>query len=962
MIHYLFLIITFLVRSNIFIRGIIIQEDAKEIYHGILQSDTYEKGEKEEVKDYKYYINITDYELNEENILEFYSKENMHIIYDVYFYMLLTDKSIDDIKTITPNKSEDQYDISTDSSKTDPLTYLNYLFIPFKKTSINQTYLIILISTKNLDKTSVVYYSISNRIKSYKLVKENNTMELDSRNDIHLYYKFEIDKNFNLTENSILFLVKNDSIPLFSTNLTSLKTYENDIFVVEKNKNESLQITEIYLGIKTENAKPINIVFYLDNNDIYYINDKERVSQKLYFEKINCNKQLNIIENYVDFSKKMQRFLTIKKFYGDYTLTFYNTINDIISNVYNSSEESKGIEIKDKIISVEGRIGFYVLKCTTPTAFNFEYFENDTIPITLKEGFHYKTFLTQKKIEQFNIYIGDYYKKYKLQVSLLEIDDMSKRFDYTLTLNKNNKEEIKTITLNKAIMSNNETLFYGFIKNPIVQFKSSGFFISYYLSSNRLFYNIIEGETIINKKGMENLSFKIKRDLLFDYITFEAKSDKILECKYELIIINKEEMEDKKIIAPLPQIILPSGNKIKFQISNPYNKYYSVIKDNDNDNNYYLIISFVELDSYCQIYVNIKYNYNKQIQLLEQMKSKIILPEEIYEIYGDKNYLTKSKIVFNINRCDNSKKYLFINYYENNNNIINQNNITKIRENIINNNSFYNTKIKILDEGNNSNSNSINNYNKINDTRIKSLVPADYYNKGDIIFNYFLINEHTYSNIEITNNFTINYEDIMKLKTKLYWNRYITNKNQIDNENIPIKYSIYILPKDSIVDSMCQLSFIPSNYSVMNMTETEIDINKGNYKVIIIASVLDKEFPITNIYDVLYLEVGIRINIVLVIILSLLGLITIIVVLCILLRKKRKFICFKRKESVFSYKIESTKTESNIDEEKIDDDINNNNNGDLDNQNDEKTNDENIEKKEDNDLLNELNDQLIDNN
>ena len=79
----------------------------------------------------------------------------MHIIYDVYFYMLLTDKSIDDIKTITPNKSEDQYYISSDSYKKDPLSYLTYLFIPFKKTSINQTYLIILISTKNLDKIRI---------------------------------------------------------------------------------------------------------------------------------------------------------------------------------------------------------------------------------------------------------------------------------------------------------------------------------------------------------------------------------------------------------------------------------------------------------------------------------------------------------------------------------------------------------------------------------------------------------------------------------------------------------------------------------------------------------------------------------------------------------------------------------------------------------------------------------------
>ena len=329
------------------------------------------------------------------------------------------------------------------------------------------------------------------------------------------------------------------------------------------------------------------------------------------------------------------------------------------------------------------------------------------------------------------------------------------------------------------------------------------------------------------------------------------------------------------------------------------------------------------------------------------MKSEIISPDKIYEIYGDKNYKTQNKIFFNINRCDHSKKYLFINYYEDDKNIINKNNIIKDRDNIISNNYFYNSKIIILAEDNDKDDHNTNS--------ILNNAPADYYNKGDIIINYFLINEKLYNSIEITNNFTICYEDIMRSTIKLYWNKYISIRSRDVDNQIPVEYSIYILPEDSLIDSMCQLSFVPSNYSVMNSTEKEIEINKGNYKVIIIASVLDKNYPISNIYDSLDLKVSARINIVLVIVLCVIGLIIILIILYVLFRKKRKFLCFKRNEEVLSYKIESNKATLTKDSDKIENNKINSNN-----KNDEKIKMINTvkEEKEDDD---ELSEQLIDN-
>ena len=145
----------------------------------------------------------------------------------------------------------------------------------------------------------------------------------------------------------------------------------------------------------------------------------------------------------------------------------------------------------------------------------------------------------------------------------------------------------------------------------------------------------------------------------------------------------------------------------------------------------------------------------------------------------------------------------------------------------------------------------------------------------------------------------------MRSKIILSWNKYI------NNNHINVNYSIYILPKDSIVNSMCQLVLIPSNKSIINTNKLEINLEKGNYKVAIIASVINEEFPITNMYDFLYLNVSKRLSIFLIIFISFLCLMILLIILFIIFRKKRKFICFRREENTYSSKIEGNENNCN---------------------------------------------------
>ena len=310
--------------SKIYINGIENDDEKpKEIEHGILYNKKWNKD-----KSYEYYINITDYELNEENIFELYTTHDWNIILKMNIFTLLTNATIEEIlnNKIRPTDS-DKY-IKDNSYKYDILSSLNYFFMPFKKTIINQTFFIIrIVPDQNLFNEQEVCYSISNRIPIIHLIQKEDKIlfsdSLEARNDIHLYYKFELNKNINLMNNNIFFFIKDKSIQSFSTNLATLITYDNNMFMIQKNNK---QITNIYLGLKSIDSKSIDISINLDKNDVYILNGKERNKKKIYIEHINCKNTFYIIENYDDhFNEEMKMFLIINKLYGNYSLKYYNS-------------------------------------------------------------------------------------------------------------------------------------------------------------------------------------------------------------------------------------------------------------------------------------------------------------------------------------------------------------------------------------------------------------------------------------------------------------------------------------------------------------------------------------------------------------------------------------------------------------------------------------------------------------
>ena len=152
--------------------------------------------------------------------------------------------------------------------------------------------------------------------------------------------------------------------------------------------------------------------------------------------------------------------------------------------------------------------------------------------------------------------------------------------------------------------------------------------------------------------------------------------------------------------------------------------------------------------------------------------------------------------------------------------------------------------------------------------------------------NYFTVNESLLDLNKITNDFTIKYEK-SKDRIIIKWSPYLSKDFNISE--LTIQYDLYILPKDSKVNSICQMSLIPPNYTVINKTEYDLILSQGKYKINIIASVLNNEFPLITFYDELDLKVSdsVKIVIYIVLIISLVLLFIFIITLCLMNKYKK---------------------------------------------------------------------------
>ena len=832
-------------------------------------------------KSYIYYVDIHSYKMGEENIIQILNE-------NIYLMNNITVSEIDE-SYIFDNNSEiikkETYEKENHVKlRLKPKRY--YFEVIIKKEHKDQHYFAILIESR-LDRDNIeVDITLSNIIQNYiiqnKYISDGNIFSKDYFMDtkIERFYKFTFN-NIPLQTSNLVFLIGDKGVSNFYINNITSKVRRSKLFIVTKNFTQESDLV-IYLSLLGP-ANKTKLSIMLDDHDILYYYGNDRLLFTLYIEKLNCTKDYYIFEDYTLDEKKENKVyhLDINSIYGEYEMIYYENVGSNISNIFNPDNETMEIlnESSIKKLNIETNSNILKFTCKKPTLLRIKYLD-ENVEIKLKEGKENILHL-DKCTDYYKIYKGnqilteDINRKYKLFFGYYKLPENSTNILSSLNC------DLKGTYTNDDIYYKNQNVtkevYYeksSFTKKFSIDVKNDDLYFRLYLISNQYYKNIVEGITRITFDE-RIFALKIRKDVVFDYFVFKAYSfnkSNSISLDYDLRIVEKNEKEHDKVMVGMNPVQHYLKNEIYIRYSNPYDKFNSKIKEDDY---VYLLGSFITQKRFFPIYIDFRYYYNNSIITLEPSSPKILENNKEYKIFGGKNESVFDKVLLNINKCNCSKNYLIKTFYENENNLISVENITEERTFLFHENLFNNTKIILNRDEKEEDGN-------FNEEKVTEKIP--YFNSGDLYMNYFPINEELYNNLKLTKDFSISYEDNYT-STTFKWNDYIIN----NYKEYPINYSLYILPKTTQINSICQLSLIPPNITLIDQNSYEIYLDKGEYKMSIIASIVNKDFPLTTYYDFLEFEISKKYNIKLIII-SACGfvLIVVIVVAIIIYCKKKK--------------------------------------------------------------------------
>ena len=838
---------------------------------------------------YIFYINVTDYKVGQENVFQ--------ILGDIYLINNITVSEIDE--SIVDKSNNSDYTIKEKYGKTyhiklRPKPKTHYFEVLIKKYHKDQKYFVILVEPRINQNRIEARLIVSTIIKEKKIEKELisdgniyiQELSMDAKRE--RFYKFILN-GIDFQKSNLILFVADKVVSTFYINSTASFGRSTGLFIIPRNNNSTENELIIYLSLIGPANQTKFQVMLDDDHDIMYRYGSDRIYTSFLIERVNCTKDIYIFEDYShiknnDFNQV--NHLDINSLYGDYELIYYENIASNITNIFRANNYTKKILKENAVNRIVGISNVLKLSCKKPTFLRLRYFK-ENVKITLSEG--QEIIVHFDKLEGNNVYDGNvirtnktnrnykfYFGYYKLEESESDIKTIysysSKGVPYNFELTKNNSFYIKDLYHNKESPD----------KKFSLDIKHDNLYFRLYLISNQFYRNLVEGLTKIDLE-QKSLAFKIRKDIVFDYFILKAYSynkSNPISVEYDIKIIDKKNIEKDRVMVGMNTVRLYLQPELVIRYSNPYDKFNSRIKD---DEYVYLLVDFVSTVTYFPIYVDIRYYYNNSVVTLKSSQPEILKDNKEYKIYGNKNSEEYDKILLNINKCNCSKNYSMKTFYENNDNIILEENITDDRTFLFHDNLFNNTKL-IFHKDNN-NDNDINSSEIINDNNIenKGFHLASYYSNGDLYMNYFPLNKYLYNKLQITKDFSISYEESYT-SVLFKWQNYLLS----DEHEYPVNYSIYILPNTSLINSICQMSLIPPNISLINKNNYECKLEKGKYKISILASIVDDDLPLTTYYNFLDFEVHKNYSIKLIIIFSVIGFVLIVLIIFLIIYCKKK--------------------------------------------------------------------------
>ena len=743
------------------------------------------------------YINILNYTLNEENVIEIeVTKELLSKNFKIK-NQLLNDYNT----TQEPTETQFNYSIREIKGLGD-----YYFFIPFKKVNKENKLLIFKIYTEKQNASLNIV--LTKRITEFNVSRKNISnfnLTVPINATFRRYFKLKfIDGGIPKNENVIIYIEEKNSLILYQGNLLQKGTnnsndnynYQQLFIITKDNINKNNFEDTITIGLRGSSGT-VSIQIRNDSNKIIFNNEYRSYNKTFFFELINCKEPLYFIETYDNESIEFD-YTIFESFYGDYDIS-YSPIENI------DFLKSKGTNLSQQIFQNNLTSIAYLIQCKTPTFLRLRYAKK----IKINKG---------KYIVEGDEIVGIISKgdtiNYKIKGKNKWVLIMESNEKILLTMN--NVKNIVTHFCYKIDKENNDLKIESKYNNAL---------INLFISSTSLYTKIIEGNSEIEYSNNKVL-FKFRNDILYDYISLEIipkRGVKRINLFYDLIkMIENEE----KFYLPYPTNYFSFENNYTMKFSNPYNKYNSQIQTNES---VFLIFNFINKKEDFNIYINIRYYYNNEIQdINNDYIYNYVETNKVYRIFGNNTIDKKYMLVMNVNKCNKSSNFTLISYYEDENNIIKEQNIEKDKAFMYYENLYNNTQLKL-----------------------KDLQPTQNISDNVILLTYFFLKEEEFNKYSYEKNFKITINDNGRT-VNISWSDYLRYEEE---ESVSTNYSLFILFKNNSLNGICDLINLTPNKTLKDETSYQLYLAEGDYKINIIAFSLDSKFPVYSIYEELIVNI-----------------------------------------------------------------------------------------------------------
>ena len=524
-------------------------------------------------KKFRFYVDVNDYELNEENLITFKFTHNAsrNKLIEYCYAKNMNFEEFDDNKFIS-NMPAHEEDSEAHFSRLNTLDNVYHLYFARtqKPEENKKSYLLVHCSMKIDDD---LYYDPE----TITVYLSKRAISLNLSDNQYLNGDF-IKINQKITIEDFIPKVYRISLPysdkklsyVFYTNIQIQTVYEDSMIKSDYSNDELRQIyalstekKEKKVYVKLFGAKQeINFRLESTDSDIYYYSRISRPVQILSQQHLNCGNSFYYIGNYGNLAADSKFYL--EEIYGKYNVFYKNSITDSDSDTILTNGNSQYLmDSKDGLLSKTFDI--VELKCESPGYFNFHLLIN----------YFTKTLTMYKRQVAYapegNIYIYP------------TVNEAQKHINLEVTTLLGKEVDIYANNITKKINSDDRYFQINFKKAEDVpksiklNVKESNTLLSIKLSDDSL-YNVVEGYR--SRVNEEFILFKLNNSVEYKNVNITLKR---VSHDYSYTMFRGDvSYTFNPILSGYATCPLEEQNQINLILSNPYLKLNSMVPDKEN--------------------------------------------------------------------------------------------------------------------------------------------------------------------------------------------------------------------------------------------------------------------------------------------------------------------------------------------------------------------------------------------